>query len=91
MRHRYCFSGGSSDGINNVKFMSVSPLPYNLGSPYLFNTLIMEGTPEGYMSAGHVSLDLDFIFMVYYLYQSIYVFIDLRLCPLDIHILSKGQ
>jgi len=23
---------------------SVSPLPYNLGSPYLVNTLMMEGT-----------------------------------------------
>jgi hypothetical protein len=40
---------------------SVSPLPYNLGSPYL----VKHGSWGEYISAGHVLPDLALIFNVY--------------------------
>ena len=53
---------------------TISPIPYNLDSQYLVNTLTIDYSV--YLSVGKVSIDLDLIFMVWWLLNLDQVFLN---------------
>lgn len=80
-RHGYCYSGeGGNNSINNIHLLWLgpfSPLPYNLGSPYLDHTLTMVNTCQPGMS--HLTF---FSFRWFNLFTLLQVFVVWLVFPL---------